>query len=100
MLETIREYAGERLAESGEADGLARRHAEHYLALAEEAEPHARELSREWLDRLEQEHDNLRTAIEWLATARGAGARPRLGGGPRGVLGAPRALAGGGGPPQ
>jgi predicted ATPase len=69
MLETIREYAGERLAESGEAEGLARRHAEHYLALAEEAEPHAREMSREWLDRLEQEHDNLRTAIEWFATA-------------------------------
>ena len=69
MLETIREYAGERLAESGEAEDLPRRHAEYYLALAEEAEPHTRELSREWLDRLEQEHDNLRTAIEWFATA-------------------------------
>ena len=68
MLETIREYAGERLAESGEAEDLPRRHAEYYLALAEEAEPHTRELSREWLDRLEQEHDNLRTAIEWFAT--------------------------------
>jgi predicted ATPase len=69
MLETIREYAGERLAESGEAEDIARRHAEHYLALAEEAEPHTRELSRKWLDRLEQEHDNLRAAIEWFATA-------------------------------
>jgi hypothetical protein len=69
MLETIREYAGERLAESGEAEDIARRHAEHYLALAEEAEPHTRELSRKWLDRLEQEHDNLRAAIEWFTTA-------------------------------
>ena len=42
MLETIREYAAERLEESGEADELRRRHAEHFLALAEEAEPHLR----------------------------------------------------------
>jgi predicted ATPase/class 3 adenylate cyclase len=66
MLETIREYAGERLEESGEADELRRRHAEHFLALAEEAEPHLRGNPKEWLDRLEAEHDNLRAAFDSL----------------------------------
>jgi tetratricopeptide (TPR) repeat protein len=70
MLETIREYAAELLEDSGEAEELGRRHAEHFLALAEEAEPHARQYSREWLDRLEQEHDNLRAAIDWFAATR------------------------------
>jgi predicted ATPase/class 3 adenylate cyclase len=66
MLETIREYAAERLEKSGEAEELGRRHAEHFLALAEDADPHAREYSREWLDRIEQEHDNLRAGIDWF----------------------------------
>ena len=67
MLETIREYAAERLEESGEAEELRRRHAEHFLALAEEAEPNLRGRSpREWLDRLEREHDNLRAALDRL----------------------------------
>ena len=42
MLETIREYAVERLEESGEVDELRRRHAAYFLALAEEAEPNLR----------------------------------------------------------
>lgn len=66
MLETIREYAKERLEGSGEEEQIRYWHAEYYLALAETAEP---ELSgprqREWLDRLEQEHDNLRAALHW-----------------------------------
>jgi len=66
MLETIREYAAERLAESGEAEELRRRHAEHFLALAEEAEPHLPAYRREFLDRLDSEHDNLRAALDWL----------------------------------
>ena len=68
MLETIREYAAERLEESGEAEELGRRHAEYFLALAEEAEPHLFGLqeSREWLDRLGREHDNLRASIDHL----------------------------------
>jgi predicted ATPase/class 3 adenylate cyclase len=66
MLETIREYAAERLEELGEADALRRRHAEHFLALAEEAEPHAREVDAAWLDRLDREADNLRAALDWL----------------------------------
>jgi predicted ATPase len=70
MLETIREYALERLEESGETDELRRRHAEHFLALAEEAEPNLRGRPKEWLDRLEREHNNLRSAFDWLALSR------------------------------
>jgi predicted ATPase/class 3 adenylate cyclase len=66
MLETIREYAFERLEESGEAEDLRRRHAEHFLHLAEEAEPHVREGSEEWVDKLDVEHDNLRSAFDVL----------------------------------
>ena len=66
MLETIREYAAERLEEAGEAEELRRRHAEHFVAFAEEAEPHLRGRPREWLERLEQEHDNLRAALDRL----------------------------------
>jgi predicted ATPase len=65
MLETIREYAAERLDESGEADELRRRHAERFLALAEEAAPSLHE-SSEWVDRLERDHDNIRAALDVL----------------------------------
>src|SRR5207248_2412461 len=66
MLETIHEYAREKLGESGEAEALERAHARYFMALAEEAEPHltgARQA--EWLHRLEEEHDNLRAALRW-----------------------------------
>lgn len=66
MLETIREYAAERFRASGEADELRRRHAEHFLALVEEAEPYVREESQEWLTRLEREFANLRVALDQL----------------------------------
>ena len=66
MLETIREYARERLEESDEAEDLRRRHLEHYLALAERS---ARELEGPaqtvWLPQLEEEHDNFRAAEVW-----------------------------------
>jgi predicted ATPase/class 3 adenylate cyclase len=65
MLETIREYATERLEGSGEAADIRRRHAEHVLALARELEPHL-PVTREWLDELEEEHDNVRAALESL----------------------------------
>jgi predicted ATPase/class 3 adenylate cyclase len=69
MLETIREYAVERLEDSGDGDELRRRHAEHFLALAEEAEPNLRGNPKEWLDPLEREHDNLRAALDSLAAS-------------------------------
>lgn len=66
MLEIVRQYALERLSESGEADEYRRRYAEHYLALAEAADPQL--LGSEqviWLRRLDAEHDNLRAALQW-----------------------------------
>jgi predicted ATPase/class 3 adenylate cyclase len=66
MLETIREYAAERLEESGEAEELLALHAQHFLALAEEAEPHLRRDSADWAARMEGEHDNLRAALDRL----------------------------------
>ncbi|MBA2570848.1 MAG: hypothetical protein H0V04_06695, partial [Chloroflexi bacterium] len=73
MLETIREFAAERLEASGETDDIRRRHADHFLALAEEAEPHVRHDSLEWLDRLQAERDNLRAALDHME-AQGDGA--------------------------
>jgi predicted ATPase len=66
MLETIREFAAERLDQSDVAEELRQRHADHFLALAEEAEPNLVDGSAEWLDRLEREHDNLRAALDRL----------------------------------
>jgi predicted ATPase/class 3 adenylate cyclase len=80
MLETIREFATERLEERGEASELRRRHAEVFLALAEEAEPDLRRDSPEWADRLEGEHDNMRAALDWLETAGDTQLRLRLAG--------------------
>jgi tetratricopeptide (TPR) repeat protein len=73
MLETIREFAVERLAASGEADDLRRRHAEHFLALAEEAFPHLEPEvlmgGHTWIDRLERDVDNLREALDHFEDA-------------------------------
>jgi predicted ATPase/DNA-binding CsgD family transcriptional regulator len=67
LLETLREYAWERLRESGDADATSDRHANHYLATAEEAEPHLEELDLgRWLDNLQCELDNFRAALQWL----------------------------------
>jgi predicted ATPase/class 3 adenylate cyclase len=67
MYETIREFALERLRASGEADAIQRRHAEHFLELAEEAQPHLRQEEDAWLDRVEPEHDNIRAAVDRFA---------------------------------
>ena len=69
MLETIHEYARERLRASGAADEAARRHAEFFLALAEEVDGAVRAGGVNpvpQLDRIEREHDNLRAALDHL----------------------------------
>lgn len=68
MLETVREYALDQLAANGEAETIYRAHAQHYLALAQTAEPHlVGPHQAPWLNRLEREHNNLRTALRWAA---------------------------------
>ena len=66
MLETIREYAHELLEDSGEADGLRRRHADHFLALSDLAYTERFDRGLTWLRRLEPELDNLRAAFDDL----------------------------------
>jgi predicted ATPase len=84
MLETIREFATERLDGSSQADELRRRHAEFFLALAEETNPSRGETaeagSAARLDRLEAEHDNLRAALDWFGETREAEREQRLAG--------------------
>jgi predicted ATPase/class 3 adenylate cyclase len=70
MLETIREYGQELLASGGEATNAREAHADYFLLLAEEAVPALDgPLLTSWLDRLEQEHDNLRAALHWFLEA-------------------------------
>jgi predicted ATPase/DNA-binding SARP family transcriptional activator len=71
MLETIREYALERLEAGGEAESVSRRHAAHHLGLGERADVAlaAGGDTAEWLERLETDHDNMRAALDWAARA-------------------------------
>jgi predicted ATPase/DNA-binding SARP family transcriptional activator len=80
MLETIREYALERLEARGEAEVVRRRHAMRLLELAEAAEPalDAGADQAVWLERLALEHDNLRAALTWLGSAGETELRLRL----------------------
>lgn len=66
MLQTIREYALERLASDGEEDDLRARHADYFLEHAEQAYAERIEHEAEWAERLEDEHDNLRAALDWF----------------------------------
>jgi predicted ATPase len=68
MLETIREFGQERLAEDGDLEQVRRRHAEHFLDLALAAEPHLTGADQgEWLDCCDLEQANLRAALRWAA---------------------------------
>jgi predicted ATPase len=80
MLETIREYAVERLESSGEAEEMHRAHALYYLSLAEAAQPEVSMHPREewWWTQLEEEHDNLRVALRWAVRVREAETATRL----------------------
>jgi predicted ATPase/DNA-binding SARP family transcriptional activator/DNA-binding CsgD family transcriptional regulator len=66
LLEPIRQYAREKLGEGGESEAVLRHHADFFLTLAEQARPKLRgpEVG-EWSQRLETEHDNMRTALSW-----------------------------------
>jgi predicted ATPase/predicted negative regulator of RcsB-dependent stress response len=70
MLETIREYAAERLAECGEGDELRRRHASYFLAVAERVETEQLDAGPTgWRERLRPEWDNFRAAFAWSLEA-------------------------------
>ena len=71
MLDTIREFAAERLTESGERETLERRHSDTFVALAESLTPLlSGDDQRRWLGRLERDHDNIRAVLD-RATAAG-----------------------------
>jgi predicted ATPase/class 3 adenylate cyclase/Tfp pilus assembly protein PilF len=81
MLQTIREFAREQLVESGEMDVISNAHAAYFVSLASEAEPHLMGRSAaEWLDRFEDEHDNVRAALAWLRERGDAAQAIRLAG--------------------
>ena len=82
LLENLRAYARERLAETEDAALLPQRHRDWCLALAEEAEPHlSGPKQASWLNRLERDHDNLRAALASSShEADGGGAGLRLAG--------------------
>ncbi len=66
LLETVRQYGQAKLNESGESQSIRDRHLEFFLKLAEATEPQLHSTQQtQWLDRLEEEHDNFRAALEW-----------------------------------
>jgi predicted ATPase len=74
MLELLRDFGWEQLEASGELETLRPRHANFFLALAEQAEASFESAEQvHWMNRLEQEHDNLRAALEWSKTTEGTG---------------------------
>ena len=79
LLETMRQYAQEKLVESGGSEAVRRRHRDYFLALAEEAEPKLMGTEQAaWLQRLEEEHENLRASLDWCLEEAGSGAGLRL----------------------
>lgn len=81
MLETVRQYAREKLLDSGESEQVRDRHLSFYLKLAEEAEPKligAEQVT--WFNRMDGEHDNIRTALDWSSSEGRVEKGLRLGG--------------------
>jgi len=79
MLETIREFALERLEQAGDLEDARRRHAEYYAGVAERADEQLRGSGPAHLvalDQLEAEHDNLRGALAWSLETSAAGLAP------------------------
>jgi predicted ATPase/DNA-binding CsgD family transcriptional regulator len=68
MLETMREYALEKLSERGERPSIAERHARYFIAKAAETDARLAANEGDWLDWLEIQHNNLRTTLEWTLT--------------------------------
>jgi predicted ATPase/class 3 adenylate cyclase len=71
MLETLRQYGKDRLAESADAESVHQRHLQHLLALAEEAYTNRLKDPINWLNRLETERENIRAALDWSAASGG-----------------------------
>jgi predicted ATPase/DNA-binding SARP family transcriptional activator/DNA-binding CsgD family transcriptional regulator len=81
MLETIHEFAHEKLDERRDAEPIKQAHAQYFLALAEEANPELKEPHQlELLERLEAEHDNMRAALSWALQRGETEVALRLGG--------------------
>ncbi len=80
LLETVRQYAREKLMESARGEEVRRRHLEWFLGFAERVEPELLGSGEAWLDRLEVDHDNLRKALEWSLKSGKAEAGLRLAG--------------------
>jgi predicted ATPase/class 3 adenylate cyclase len=81
MLETIHEFAREKLGQSEEGEEIKRVHAQYFLTLAEEAYLELKGPDQlEWLERLEAEHDNMRAALSWASVRKEGEVSLRLGG--------------------
>jgi len=80
LLETVREFAAELLADADEPAPLRGRHARFFAALAEEAYAGRFEHEVEWASRLERDHDDLRAALDWLAASGDGDGAMRLAG--------------------
>jgi predicted ATPase/class 3 adenylate cyclase len=80
MLDTIREFASEQLAASGDREAIERRHAATFVALGESVTPRlSGDDQRSWLGRLERDHDNIRAVLDRATAAGDADTAIRLG---------------------
>jgi predicted ATPase/class 3 adenylate cyclase/Tfp pilus assembly protein PilF len=81
MLETVHEFAREKLKESAEAEEIKRIHAQYFLTLAEEAYTELKGANQlQWLEKLEAEHDNMRAALSWASERKEVEVALRMGG--------------------